>query len=263
VTGRKRHLRHPASGGNGGLSPRGHIREDAADQRSSRGTHPLTSAASGPRPGRKRSSPAVLISTRDKILGAAFRTLVDVGYNQISMRRIAEEARVNQSLVHYYFGSKENLMLEVLEYVNEQLLARQRKMYQEVRSFEAIWATALEYFKEDMQSGYVRGLWELWAQGLSNGRIRKRLAEMIGRWRDLVAELARQGLAEHGIESAVDPRVLGRLFGDLYFGAEAEILAGEDPQLHMEAIRLLGNLPRLMAQDARGRKRREAATGDS
>ncbi|HKV44266.1 MAG TPA: TetR/AcrR family transcriptional regulator, partial [bacterium] len=229
----------------------------------------LTYAAPEPgrrtrRPRRRAAHPPTdLISTRDKILGAAYRTLVDVGYNQISMRKIAEEARVNQSLLHYYYGSKENLMLEVLEYVNEQLLARQRKMYQEVRSFEAIWATALEYFKEDMQSGYVRGLWELRAQGLSNVRIQKRLAEMIGRWRDLVAELARQGLAEHGIEGTVDPRVLGRLIGDLYFGAEAEILGGEDPQLHVEAIRLMGNLMRWMAQDARARKRREAAAGDS
>src|SRR5438105_7007344 len=61
-------------------------------------------------------------STREKILGAAYRTLVEVGYTQISMRKIAEGAGVNQSLLHYYYGSKENLMLEVLDFVNERLL---------------------------------------------------------------------------------------------------------------------------------------------
>lgn len=213
---------------------------------------------------RRHAAAAVeTVSTRDQILAAAYRTLVNVGYNQISMRRIADEARVNQSLLHYYYGSKENLMLEVLEYVNEQLLGRQRKMYQEMRSFEAIWAAALEYFKDDVQSGYVRALWELRAQGLSNPRIKKRLAEMVGRWRALVTDLARGALAEHRIETDLAPEVLGRVLGDVYWGAEAEILAGEDPTLHIEAIRLLGNLFRWMALDQRTRKTREAAAGDS
>lgn len=203
---------------------------------------------------RKAAAAVEIVSTRDQILEAAYRTLVNVGYNQISMRRIAEEARVNQSLLHYYYGSKENLMLEVLEYVNEQLLSRQRKMYQEVRSFEAIWATALEYFKDDVQSGYVRALWELRAQALSNPRIKKRLAEMIARWRALVVDLARGALAEYGIETPLSPEILGCVLGDVYWGAEAEILAGEDPALHIEAIRLLGNLFRWMALDQRTRK---------
>ncbi len=211
---------------------------------------------------RSAAAASEIVSTRDQILGAAYRTLVGVGYNQISMRKIAEEAKVNQSLLHYYYGSKENLMLEVLEYANEQLLARQRKMYQEVQSFEAIWATALEYFKEDVQSGYVRALWELRAQGLSNVRIKKRLAEMIGRWRSLVTELARNALAEYGIDTEVRPEVFGRVLGDVYWGAEAEILAGEDPHLHIEAIRLMGNLFRWIARDQR-RKTREATAGDS
>ena len=267
MTGPKRQPLRPVPDAKGGPSPAPRDRDTPADQRSPREIDPLTYVAPNsrrraPRPHRHPPPPAEL-STRDQILGAAYRTLIEVGYNQISMRKIAEEARVNQSLLHYYYGSKENLMLEVLEYVNEKLLARQRKMYQEERSFEAIWATALEYFREDVQSGYVRALWELRAQGLSNARIRARLAEMIGRWRSLVVDLARQALVEYGIDGEVNPEVVGRVFGDLYWGAEAEILAGEDPELHFEAIRLMTNLLRWMAQDKRARKRREASAADS
>jgi len=173
------------------------------------------------------------------------------GYNHISMRKIAEAAGVNQSLLHYYYGTKENLMLEVLEYVNERLLARQRAMYAEAGKFEKIWATSLKFFEEDVQSGYVRALWELLAQGFSDKRIAQRLATIIGGWRDLVAGLAKQALVEYGIKGRYDPVVLGRLMGDLYFGAEAEILAGEDPRIHIEAIRVLGNLFRWLALDER------------
>lgn len=212
--------------------------------------HPL-----GPR--RRRGRPArasaaavpQAASTRDQILAAAYRTLVDLGYNQISMRKIAEEARVNPSLLHYYYGSKENLMLEVLEYVNEQHLARQRKMSAEVQSFEAIWASALEYFKADVQSGYVRALWELRAQGLSNARIKKRLQQIIAGWRGLIVDLVRNALIEYRIDARVAPEVLARMLGDIYWGAEVEILEGEDLHLHIDAIRLMGNLFRWMAMD--------------
>jgi AcrR family transcriptional regulator len=212
--------------------------------------------------GAGQSAGPATASTRDQILTAAYRTLIDTGYNQISMRKIADEAGVNQSLLHYYFGSKENLMLEVLEYVNEQLLVRQRKMYHEVQSFEAIWARALEYFEEDVQSGYVRALWELRAQGLSNDRIKKRLAEMIGHWRGLVTELVKNALVEYGIQAKAPPDVFARLLGNIYWGAEAEILAGEDPRLHIEAIRMMGNLFRWIAKDQVW-KTREAAAGGS
>jgi len=191
------------------------------------------------------------MTTRAQILDAAYRTLVAFGYNQVSMRKIAEAAGVNQSLLHYYYGSKENLMLEVLEYVNGQLLARQRTMYAEATGFEKIWAQSLAFFEEDVRSGYVRALWELRAQALSDKHIARRLDEVIGGWRGLVAGLAKQALAEYGIAQQLDPVPLGRLMGDVYWGAEAEILSGEDPQLHFEAIRLLGNLFRWLALDER------------
>lgn len=187
---------------------------------------------------------------------AAYRTLVEVGYSQLSMRKIAEESGVNQSLLHYYFGSKENLMLEVLNYVNERLLARQQRMYAEAGSFEAIWTVALEYFKEDVRSGYVRALFELWAQGLSNPRIKKRWAEMTQKWRDLVTGLANRALVEYGIQGKFVPEVVGRVLGDVYWGAEVEILSGTRvaPEVHFEAIRLVGNLFRWLALDPQTRE---------
>jgi len=223
--------------------------------------HAKQKRARAPRPAAGDAAPP--LTTRGQILEAAYQTLVTMGYNHVSMRKIAEAAGVNQSLLHYYYGSKANLMLAVLEYVNERLLARQRTMYAEVSSFEKIWAASLEFFEEDVRSGYVRALWELWAEGLSDKRIAHRLAEVIGGWRELVVDLARQALIEYGIDGGRDPVVLGRLMGDLYWGAEAEILAGEDPRIHIEAIRLLGNLFRWLALDERDRSDQIHAKGDA
>src|SRR5207245_5969218 len=52
--------------------------------------------------------------TRDKILQAAFSGLSRQGYENSSIKEIAEEAGVAQGLVHYYFKSKQQLVLAVL-----------------------------------------------------------------------------------------------------------------------------------------------------
>jgi AcrR family transcriptional regulator len=55
--------------------------------------------------------------TREKILQAAFTALSRQGYENTSIKDIAEEAGVAQGLVHYYYKSKQQLVLAVLEFV--------------------------------------------------------------------------------------------------------------------------------------------------
>jgi AcrR family transcriptional regulator len=55
--------------------------------------------------------------TRTRILEAAFTMLSRQGYENTSIKDIAEEAGVAQGLVHYHYKSKQMLVLAVLEYV--------------------------------------------------------------------------------------------------------------------------------------------------
>src|SRR5947208_2340645 len=55
--------------------------------------------------------------TREKILHAAFDVLSREGYENTSIKQIAEEGGVAQGLVHYYFKSKQRLVMEVLQFV--------------------------------------------------------------------------------------------------------------------------------------------------
>jgi AcrR family transcriptional regulator len=57
------------------------------------------------------------ISTREKILQAAFDVLSRQGYENTSIKDIAEHAGVAQGLVHYHYKSKQQLVLAVLEFV--------------------------------------------------------------------------------------------------------------------------------------------------
>lgn len=52
--------------------------------------------------------------TRDKLLDAAEKLIAEQGYAGTSLRQIIAEAGVNLASIHYHFGSKDELMHEVV-----------------------------------------------------------------------------------------------------------------------------------------------------
>ena len=69
-----------------------------------------------------------MINTKQKILDTAERLIGDQGYSGTSLRQIIGEAEVNLAAIHYHFGSKEELLDELIVRkvgpVNEERLAR-------------------------------------------------------------------------------------------------------------------------------------------
>src|SRR3989442_7166131 len=53
--------------------------------------------------------------TKDRIIEAAYQALLKQGYHQTSMKDIAAEAGVAPGLAHYYFESKEDLLVAVID----------------------------------------------------------------------------------------------------------------------------------------------------
>ena len=66
--------------------------------------------------------------TKTRILDAAFRCLATTGYAALNVRDIARDAGVNHALINYHFGTKDRLVIAVLDEANRQLLQRQRQM---------------------------------------------------------------------------------------------------------------------------------------
>src|SRR5690349_12196785 len=61
------------------------------------------------------------VDTRTRILDAAFAVLSRQGYENTSIKDIAEEAGVAQGLIHYHYKSKQLLVLSVLEFVCQKI----------------------------------------------------------------------------------------------------------------------------------------------
>jgi AcrR family transcriptional regulator len=182
--------------------------------------------------------------TRGRILEAARNVLTEHGYSGTSTRAVAESAGVPLSLVHYHFGDKRSLLVDVLEHENERLLARQAALYAEPGPLAPKWRKACEFLDQDIRSGYVRVLWELWAAGLADEALAERWRAATAGWTELIASVFEEWAAGLEVELPLSPRALASLVSNIFHGIEVQLLAGvgDDVAPHREVLSALGDL---------------------
>ncbi len=135
------------------------------------------------------------------LLDAAERLLIEQGYAGITTRKLAEQAGVNHGLVHYYFGSMEEVMVQVLERFTARLIERQRAMYTSDRPFLEKWRAAWAFQEEDLRSGYTKVWLELQALAWNRPELRGRVQQVNEEWRRVLTEAFAPALREYGFEA--------------------------------------------------------------
>ena len=162
------------------------------------------------------------------ILDAARVRLLADGYAGLSTRKVAEEAGVPLSQLHYHFGSKQGLILALLEEENQRRLARQHRLYAEDAPLWQRYERACDYLEDDLDSGYVRVLQEMIAAGWSNHELGAAVRELMDGWFALLAEVARETERRHGPLGPFTADEAATLIGSAFFGSEALLLLGFD-----------------------------------
>jgi TetR/AcrR family transcriptional regulator len=145
-------------------------------------------------------TPTSRSATAEAFLDAAERLLVEVGHAGISTRRLAAEAGANQGLVHYYFGSMDELFVQVLERFTERLVARQREMYAADVPFIEKWRTAWRFQQDDLEAGYSRIWMELQALSWSRPELRPRVVHVNEEWRGVLRDAFANAADEYGLD---------------------------------------------------------------
>lgn len=129
-----------------------------------------------------------------------------VGYADITTRTLASEAGVNPGLVHYYFGSMDQLFIRVLERFTERLIARQRTMYSDPETaFIEKWRTAVRYL--DVDRDYQKVWYELQAMAWNRPVLRDRVARVDGEWRAVLTEAFAEPHERYGIDIPINALV--------------------------------------------------------
>jgi AcrR family transcriptional regulator len=168
--------------------------------------------------------------TRGNILEAARNQLLSDGYAGLSTRKVAVAAGVPLSQLHYHFGSKQRLILTLLEEENRRRLDRQTRMYERPKPLWKRYEQACDYLEDDLDSGYVRVLQEMIAAGWSNPEIGAATRQLLQGWLDLLTEVAREAERRHGPLGPFTPEEVATLIGNAFMGAEALLLLGFDRQ---------------------------------
>jgi AcrR family transcriptional regulator len=146
------------------------------------------------------------LTNEELLLDAAERLLVEIGYAGITTRRLAEAAGVNHGLVHYYFGSNENLLVRALERFTDRLIARQRELYASEEPFVEKWRTAMRYLMSE-DATYEKIWLELQALAWNDPGLRERLAHVNAEWRAVLTEAFAEPHRELGIEMPLEALV--------------------------------------------------------
>jgi AcrR family transcriptional regulator len=160
-------------------------------------------------------------------LDAAERLLVSVGYAEITTRKLAEEAGLNHGLVHYYFGSMPELLLQVLERHTDRLIKRQRDMYAEDKPFIEKWRTAMNFLDEDSADGYAKVWYELQAMAWNDAEMRKRVAKVDLAWNQVVTDAIDKAIDEYGLDRRTYPlEAIVALVSTFNLGMHLRMLSG-------------------------------------
>jgi AcrR family transcriptional regulator len=197
--------------------------------------------------------------TRASILAAARDRLLAVGYANLSTRAVADAAEVPLSQIHYHFGSKQQLILALLEAENDRLLARQRTMYAGPEPLWRQWERACDYLDQDIESGYVRVLQEMIAAGWSDAEVATKVREYLAGWFTLLASVSVRESTRLGGLGPFEPAEIAALMGLPFMGAESLILLGmpEDVLPARSALRKLGEVIRTFEEGGSGRPAEE------
>jgi AcrR family transcriptional regulator len=193
-------------------------------------------------------------ATARVILDAARTRLLADGYAHLSTRKVALEAGVPLSQVHYHFGSKGGMVLALLEVENQRRLARQAAMYAEDIPLWRRYEEACDFLEDDLESGYVRVLQEMIAAGWSTPDIGAATREILTGWYELLTDVANEAAAKFGGLGPFSPAEAAALVTNVFMGSEALLLLGFDRhQMPIRAsLRRIGELIRVAEERSVG-----------
>jgi AcrR family transcriptional regulator len=168
---------------------------------------------------------------RERILAAAVDRIARHGIDEVRIARIAMDAGVSTSLVHYHFETREALLEQALDYSYE--LAGDVRLGPEgdvealgsIRRLAAMIDQCLPY-PGMLERDWI--LWvELWLRAARHPEMRPTAARLYKRMRDWFAEAIATGIERDELASDADPRLVADKLLALADGYGVRVLFGD------------------------------------
>jgi AcrR family transcriptional regulator len=145
-----------------------------------------------------------------RIIAAMRRSVGTRGAAASTFDQVAREAGVSRGLLHYYFGSKEQLLVEVCRHDCEARIEMMEERLAKAGSVDAVIAAlrhGLERFVEH-EADSQAVIYELLSASRHSEEIRAELAELYRRWRAHLADALREKEREGVVSLQGEPEAV-------------------------------------------------------
>ncbi len=165
-----------------------------------------------------------------RIIEAMRSSVARRGISGSTFEHVAREAGVSRGLLHYYFGTKEALLVEVVRRDSEHRIARLDEPLGAAGSADEILEVLVSSLQDSIRNepGFWVLIFELFTAGRRNPEIEREVGELFARTRDHVAEIFRAKESEGVLKLRYDAEdVVAYLFA-LADGVALQMLS--DPE---------------------------------
>jgi AcrR family transcriptional regulator len=174
-----------------------------------------------------------------KLLDAATEAVIELGYAEASVQRIAERAELSQGAIFRHFATREALMVAVGEDVGEKLLARYRRKFRALPQAEANVQAAMRLVRDACRSRLNQAWYELTLASRTHPHLKKQFAPLARRYYKDIAKAAREVLPEFASALGDSFDVLVATVIAVFDGETIERFALEQPELEAKRFALL------------------------
>lgn len=187
---------------------------------------------------------------KEVILQATLDTIAEYSISNTSMQMIAQRAGMRQPNLHYYFNTKRELLLQLMEWMQrhyDTLIDRyvngQKTLEGKLRGF-----FEQELYVMEHESAYTKVSLDLWGLGQSDAEIRAHYARGYAIWRGRISSAIRDSLPV--LEPAYCETVASMLIS-MVMGAQIQYLSAPDSfSLHSYMKQCLEELLQMLYQRA-------------
>ena len=138
---------------------------------------------------------------------------------------VAREAGVSRGLLHYYFGSKERLLVEVVRHDTDIRIHTLEERLRGADSIDAIIAALVTQLREyvEEEPSWHAVIHEMLSAARRNDEIREELGNLYRRVRGEMADVLREKEAEGIVKLRAEPESVASVFLALADGLEVQI----------------------------------------
>ena len=179
--------------------------------------------------------PRKLDGDKARRIVAAMRTsLGERGAAAATFDHVAQEAGVSRGLLHYYFGTKERLFVEVMRDDCEQRMAQLGEGLEAADTPDAVIAELvrclMDFLAEDDEDGSYALIFEMFSLSRHHPEIRREMADLYRMIRGQVADVLRRKHAEGVLDLQADADAVSSVLFAMGDGMALQVLS--DPDWH-------------------------------